>query len=250
MCAQLSRTRSADARRPTEKASIQIAIVGDYKAGFEPHVFTDTAIGHSALKTELQVHARWIPTTDLVEDAAGRLAEFDGIWISPGSPYRSIYGALAAITYARTFGIPLLGNCGGFQHVVIEFARNVLGWKDADSSEHDPDSGHLVVVPTACFLVGQTMRIDLKAGSRIRKIYGIDSVEERYYCRYGLNPAIQSQVVRRGLQVTGVDDQGEPRVVELQGHRFSLATLFVPQARSTPDQPHPVITAFLNAARQ
>jgi CTP synthase (UTP-ammonia lyase) len=231
-------------------ATVTLAIVGEFNPEFEPHQLTDAAIRHSAAHLGLTVSCEWIGTRELVNAAAQQLAAFDALWIAPGSPYAAMDGALDAIRYARESDVPLLGTCGGFQHVVIEFARNVLGWRDADSLEHGRESAHMVVVPTACFLVGQSFEVELAEGSRARRLYGRPSIEERYYCRYGLNPAIQGEMSRSGLRVTGIDTAGEARVLELEEHPFFIATLFVPQARSTAAAPHPVITAFLDTARR
>src|SRR5690606_15789402 len=121
--------RGADATTMT-----RIGIVGDLDPGNETHAATDDALGHAAAGLGLAVDPAWVPTTEIA-DADADLAGFDGLLVAPGSPYRSMDGALRAIGHARRHGVPLLGTCGGFQHVVIEYARNVLGVADAEHAE-------------------------------------------------------------------------------------------------------------------
>lgn len=106
---------------------IRIGVVGDYRDDRATHRAVAEAIGHAADERGRSVETTWVPTPVVAGAAAPALAGFHGIWIAPGSPYRSMQGALDAIEYARTRDIPLLGTCGGFQHVVIEFARDVAG---------------------------------------------------------------------------------------------------------------------------
>src|SRR5262249_33544220 len=158
-------------------------------------------------------------------------------------------GALAAIRLAREEGVPLIGTCAGFQHVVIEYARTVLGVAGAQHAEYDPDASTLFVTPLVCSLVGQRMDVRLVPGSRAAEAYGADVVEERYYCTFGLNPERRALLHSRGLRVVGVDAaDGDARLVEIPEHPFFLATLFVPQTRSEPGRPHPLVTAFVRAA--
>src|SRR4029079_14164917 len=115
------------------------------------------------------------------------LARYAGLLIAPGSPYRSMAGALAAIRYAREQGVPLLGTCGGFQHIVVEFVRNVCGVADADHAETSPGAPRLAVTALQCSLAGQTHSVHVVAGTRAAAIYAIDEVREPFFCNYGLN---------------------------------------------------------------
>jgi len=225
-----------------------IGVIGEYDPGNETHVATDDALGHSALRLGIGVDVDWVSTAD-VGDPETSLGSFGGLIIAPGSPYRSQEGALAAIERARTAGVPLLGTCGGFQHLVIEFARSVAGIPGAEHGESHPDAPTLMVSPLACSLVGQAMSVEVRAGTRAGEAYGEASVTERYYCQFGLNPAYVDDLVAAGLVVSGTDQDGEVRIVELAGHPFFVGTLFVPQARSTVVHPHPLVTAFVAAAK-
>jgi CTP synthase (UTP-ammonia lyase) len=227
---------------------ITVGIVGDYDETFPPHPRTSAAVQHAARALGLTVDARWVPTAECDGDASRRLAGCHGVWTSPGSPYKSMTGALEAIRVCRTGGVPLLATCGGCQHVIIEYARAVLGYADAEHAEHDPYASTLFITPLSCSLVGQTMSVVLDAGSAVEAIYGRREVEEQYYCNFGLNPAHERTVHEGGLTIVGHDKDGEPRLFTLPAHPFFVATLFVPSLTSTPERPHPLIVAFLEAA--
>src|SRR6478735_1332512 len=159
--------------------SIKLALVGDYDPCFVPHVMTNEAVAHMGPAIGARIEAHWIPTMKLLEDTSGQLGAFDALWIVPGSPYRSLEGALNAICHAREKGIPTLGTCGGCQHMVIEYARNVLGFSDAQHAEYNPYASDLFVTPLSCSLVGQTMDVILHPGSRVAEIYGRNRVKEQ-----------------------------------------------------------------------
>jgi CTP synthase (UTP-ammonia lyase) len=130
--------------------------------------------------------------------------------------------------------------------MTIEFARNVLGISDAAHAETDPYASRLVVTPLTCSLVGSQLPVSVFAGSLAYSLCG-PSLTENYYCNFGLNPTYVSTLEAAGLRVAGVDPSGEVRILELAGHPFFMGTLFVPQARSTPAEPHPVVTGFVAA---
>lgn len=154
---------------------------------------------------------------------------------------------LWAIRYARENKVPCLGTCGGFQHMILEYARHVLGFEDAQSQENDPYASSLFISQLACSLAGRAMELTFTKGSQIAEIYDSLSAVEQYYCNFGLNPKHVCDLKSNSLKVTGADSEGDVRVIELPEHPFFIGTLFVPQARSVPDAPHPVVTAFLEA---
>jgi CTP synthase (UTP-ammonia lyase) len=227
---------------------VSIAIVGDRDPAAETHLATEASLDHAAAALGLDLFHRWVPTRLLAESAGRELARDGGVWIAPGSPYASMDGALAAIRLAREEGVPLLGTCGGFQHVVIEYARNVLGFEDAQHAEYDPYASTLFVTPLSCSLAGRRMSVNLEPGSRAAVAYGATAAEERYHCGFGLNPQHQALLHARGLRVVAVDAGGEARVLEIPAHPFFVATLFVPQTSSAPECPHPLVVAFARAA--
>jgi CTP synthase (UTP-ammonia lyase) len=145
-------------------------------------------------------------------------------------------------------GLPFLGICGGFQHAVLEFARDVAGLSDAGHAESNPEAATPVISPLVCSLVGKSGPVFLDPTSRTASIYGRWRVVERYHCSYGLNPEYRPAIEREGLRVVGEDDHGDARVVELSGHPFFIATLFQPQLESAPGAPAPLLRALVDAA--
>lgn len=228
--------------------ALRVGIIGDYQPTFRPHQATDEALAHTAQTLSVPVEVTWLPTASLEGQPEPHLSEFDALWCAPGSPYQSLTGALNAIRFAREGHRPFLGTCGGFQHVVLEYARHVLGIADAQHAEYDPYASVLFVSTLTCSLVGKTMQVNISPDSRAFRIYQKEVVSEQYYCNFGLNPAYQTVLHEDGLHVVGVDQDGEARIVELSNHPFFLATLFVPQLTSTVEHPHPLITAYLSAA--
>ncbi len=221
----------------------RIGIIGDFNPENPTHVATNAGIQHAADALRKPISSLWLPT-----NVSHAFEEFQGFLASPGSPYKSMDGALAAIRYARENDMPFIGTCGGFQHLVIEFARNVMGYQDATHAESDPDAACLFVTPLSCSLVGKTMEVTLKAGSKAAEACQATRSMERFYCNFGLNPQYQEQLGTYGLNVTGQDQNGEVRIVELARLRFFLGTLFVPQASSTKGNPHPLILEFCRLA--
>jgi CTP synthase (UTP-ammonia lyase) len=229
--------------------TIRVGIVGDFDPEFRPHTATDEAIEHAAVAAGVAVELEWLPTPSLEQHALETVQRFDALWCAPGSPYQSLNGALEAIRLAREHGCPFIGTCGGFQHVVIEYARNVLGFADAQHAEYDPYASNLFISKLTCSLVGHQMRVEIKPDSKVRGHYGTGVAKEQYYCNFGLNPEHQSRIHEGGLRVVGVDQDGEARILELPGHNFYVATLFVPQLSSSAQRPHPIIVAYLEAAK-
>lgn len=227
-------------------ALLRIAVVGDFDESFVPHRATNDAIEHAATYLGVGVDVCWLPTEPLADDLGG-LQVAHGLWCAPGSPYRSLHGALMALRYAREQEMPTLGTCGGCQHIILEYARHVLGFEDAGHAEYDPYASRLFISELACSLAGQSMSVTLSPGSQAADLYGVTDAEEEYYCNFGLNPQHQRALDDGGLRVTGSDSAGEARVFELSAHPFYIATLFVPQTRSTPGRPHPLVVGLLRA---
>jgi CTP synthase (UTP-ammonia lyase) len=219
-----------------------IAILGEYDSAFEPHPATDAAIAHSAAALGTDVTATWISTSDIDRSLFDMR---DGLWVAPGSPYKDLVKTLDAIRYAREHCVPCFGTCGGMQHLVLEYARNVLGFQDAQHAEYDPYASLLFVSELACSLAGRDMELRLVPGSHVAAMYGTTAVVERYYCNFGVHPDRVATLASGPLRIVGSDAEGDVRVVELPGHPFFVGTLYVPRARSTPDAPHPLVSAFL-----
>jgi CTP synthase (UTP-ammonia lyase) len=228
-------------------AVVRIALVGDFDPAVTAHRAIPEALGLSARRLGVEVAPEWVHTTT-IDATAERVAGHAAVWCVPASPYASTAGALAAIRYARESSRPFLGTCGGFQHAVLEYARNVLGHA-AEHAETAPDAAMPVIARLTCSLVEQRGSVRLTDGSRLRSIYGAAAAEEGYHCNYGLNPAYERLLCAdAGLRVAARDESGEVRAVELAGHPFFIATLFQPERSGLRGVEHPLITAFVAAA--
>lgn len=224
--------------------TLSIALLGEYTPTFPPHLSTIAAIEHASTALVLDVSSDWVSTDNIDHTLFERYA---GIWVAPGSPYRNMEKTLSAIHYARENNVPCFGTCGGFQHMVIEYARNVLGFKDAQHAEYDPYASNLFISRLTCSLAGREMQLNFEPGSRVAAIYGGIMATEQYYCNFGVNPNAIDALKQGPMQITGTDAEGDIRVIEWSNHPFFIGTLFVPQARSTAEQPHPLVSAFLRA---
>ena len=241
--------------------AVRIGILGDFNAEFRSHHATNDALQHAAHKLKITVESEWVPTASLVPPGAVKnLERFDGLWAAPGSPYQSFDGMLKGIEFARKRDWPFLGTCGGFQYAFIEFARNVLKIKDADSAENNSGSKNIIIYPVACpvpdrkatdhKLSGAIPDIRLRPGSYLQTFYGKDkeTVTEEFICNFEINPDFEWAAMEAGFPVVARGAQGEIRAIESPTHRFYLATLFQPQLSSTEKKPHPIVLAFVQAA--
>jgi CTP synthase (UTP-ammonia lyase) len=200
---------------------VVIGLIGDYDATVPAHQAIPIALQLAADSAAIELGMKWVPTEEVLN--VSRVSQFDGLWCVPASPYRNMQGALTAIQYAREAGRPFLGTCGGFQHAVIEDARNVLGWADAEHAETAPDAVRPVITPLACALVESTGTVRLFPNTRIAKAYGAREAIQAYRCRYGLNPAFRAVLLRGPLRSAADDATGEVRAVELDRHPFFLS---------------------------
>lgn len=241
---------------PAAREKLKIGIIGDFQPGYRKHETTSSAILETAQALGLQTNLTWFDTPSLaVAEKRVELAGCDGICAAPSSPYRNLEGGLAAICLAREAKIPFLATCGGFQHTLLEFARNVAHLKQAESGEYNPEAKEVLLTLSACspvdgnFRLSGKKKIQLSPHARVAKIYGQLEVEEEFACNYELNQQFQEQLTNAGLKVTGTTEGGDVRVVELIEHPFFVATAYLPQWSSSEGSPHPLFTAFLNAAR-
>ncbi len=226
--------------------SIRIGLIGDYDASVPAHQAIPRALALAADSLGLPVASEWIPTMEF--DDESRVVKCDGIWCVPASPYRNMDGALLAIRLAREKSRPFLGTCGGFQHAIVEYARTVLGWADAEHGETSPEASRPVISPLACALVEMTDTVHFRAGSRIAEAYGCAEAVEGYRCRYGLNPSFKAVLVSGPLRVSAEDAAGEVRAVELDDHPFFVATLFQPERAALANRLPPLVRAFVQAS--
>ena len=224
----------------------RIALVGDFDETVPAHRAIPMALALAAQQASTPVQHEWLPTAQL--DTTTQLAAFDGIWCVPASPYRSMDGALLAIRHARELGLPFLGTCGGFQHAVIEYARNVLGWLDADHGETAPGAARALITPLACSLVEARGDIRFVVGSRLHTAYGSAGSNEGYRCSYGLDEQYRAELLAGPLRVAAEDEQGDVRGIELDGHPFFVATLFQPERAALDGVSVPPLVAAFVAA--
>lgn len=224
----------------------RIGLIGDYDPTVPAHAAIPLALRLAGDHAAVRVESGWIPTDAIVDPSL--LSGFGGIWCVPASPYRSMAGALTAIRFARESRRPFLGTCGGFQHAVIEYARHVLGWADAEHAETNPASRRRVIAPLACELVEVVGTVRLRAGSLIASCYGRPEASEGYRCRYGLNPDFQAALLSGPLRACAEDPGGEVRAVELEGHPFFVATLFQPERAALDGRTPPLVAAFVRAS--
>lgn len=231
----------------TMTTTLRIGLIGDHDPAVTAHQAIPLALSRAARQLGSCIAIEWLPTDALLADAG--LARFDALWCVPASPYRSMEGALAAIRFAREQGVPFLGTCGGFQHAVLEYARHVLGWADAEHAETATDAARTVIAPLSCALVEVTGGIRFAPRSRLAAIYGVPSAVEGYHCRYGLNPEFRAALTTGPLQVAATDDAGDVRGIELADHPFFIATLFQPERAALRGEVPPLVSALLRAAQ-
>jgi hypothetical protein len=170
---------------------VRIAVVGDRDPSYLTHRELDAAL---ALMPP-GVEARWVATDG---PEASRLDGFDALWVVPGTPYRDDRPVFAGIEHARTRGIPILGTCGGFQHMVVEFARNAAGIADAAHAETAPEAGVHAVSPLACSLVGEVRQVTTVPKTRVAALCGPGPFPGFHWCSYGLEPACSTASSRPG----------------------------------------------------
>ncbi|KFF46266.1 MULTISPECIES: CTP synthase [unclassified Pseudomonas] len=227
--------------------ALHLALVGDYNPDVIAHQAIPLALQQAAAALGLSVQVQWLDTDTLTCTSA--LHGFDGFWCVPASPYRDTEGALRAIRFAREQRRPFLGTCGGFQHAVLEYARNVLGWADAEHGELAPDAERAVITPLSCSLVEVNDTVRLAPYTRIAQAYASVDIHEGYRCRYGINPTFAGALLEGNLIPTGHDSAGDLRAVELLDHPFFVATLFQPERAALNGITPPLALALLKACR-
>ena len=223
-----------------------LALIGDRSDQVIAHKAIPLALDRAAALMGATVRPRWVSSQALAGDATP-LDGVEGVWVVPGSPYQSMCGVLKAIAWARGGDMPLLGTCGGFQHLLIEVARSVASLPDADHAESNPGGGEHVVTALSCSLVGTDGAVSFRAGSLIAQAYGSRGAREAYHCRYGLNPAYRRVLEGAGLAFTAFDESGEIRGAELAGNTFHVGVLFQPERAALRGVTPPLVSAFLRA---
>ena len=241
------------------KGNLDVAFVGKYTELKDAYLSHIEAFHHVQGNLGYSIQLNWYDSEDLPRDSAAlaRLRRADAILVAPGFGSRGVDGKIRAIETARTLGIPFLGVCYGFQLAVVEFARNVLGLSQANTTEVDPHTPDPVVSlleeQKGLADMGGTMRlgaqrVELVAGSRIAEIYGRTEIWERHRHRYEINPAYLDRMAEQGLVVTGRSVDGRVESFEIPSHPFFLGVQYHPELLSRPETPHPLYMGLVRAA--
>jgi CTP synthase len=246
------------------KDEVSIAIVGKYVEYEDSYKSLKEALTHGAVSQELKLKVTWIEAENLESktpedrDYELQLEGFDGILVPGGFGKRGIEGMLNAIRYAREKKVPFFGICLGMQTACIEFARNVCGLRDANSSEFDPASPHRIIYKLRELLgveeMGGTMRLGawaciLQKDSLAYRAYGVTEISERHRHRYEFNREYEAQLTAGGLRLSGTTpDATYVEIVEIPGHPYFLGCQFHPEFKSKPLEPHPLFREFIVAS--
>ena len=255
----LSRWEEIVRRSYNPEDEVSIAIVGKYVEYEDSYKSLKEALVHGALAHNLKLRVTWIEAEGLeTPNYESQLAGFDGILVPGGFGKRGIEGMLNAIRYARENRVPYFGICLGMQTACIEYARNVCGLSDANSSEFDPATAHRVIYKlrelTGVEEMGGTMRLGawtcvLQPNSVAFAAYGANEISERHRHRYEFNREYEALLTGAGLRITGTTpDATYVEIVEIPGHPFFLGCQFHPEFKSKPLEPHPLFSAFVKAS--
>ena len=258
--ADLTEWKQVVSRIATRSKTCTIALVGKYVKLHDAYLSVMESLYHAGFENDSQVEIRWVESEDLTDQAACKeaFADVDGIIVPGGFGDRGIEGMIQAAQYARENRVPCFGICLGMQIMVIEFARNVLGYKDANSSEFTPDGAHNVIslMPDQQGNIpkGGTMRLGLypcklTPGSLVQQIYGEELIYERHRHRFEFNNNFRKQLTEKGLQIAGLSpDERLVEIVSLPDHPWFIGVQYHPEYKSTVQNPHPLFVSFVKAA--
>lgn len=243
------------------KVKVTIALVGKYTQLHDSYLSVVEALHHGGFANDAEVSIKWVDSEKLEKEPeriGEKLGEIDGMIIPGGFGSRGTEGMILAAQYARINGIPFLGICLGMQMALVEFARNVVGWKDANSSELDPETFHPVIdlMPEqeGVTQLGGTMRLGaypcvLKRGSLAHRLYGSDKISERHRHRYEVNNEMREQLAAAGLTFSGISPDGRiVEMIEWSDHPYYIGTQGHPEFKSRPNRAHPLFAGLVMAA--
>ncbi|OEF99859.1 CTP synthase [Vulcanibacillus modesticaldus] len=243
------------------KYNTRIAIVGKYVSLHDAYLSVAEALYHAGFANDSEVEIKWVDAEEVTKENVDQLLDdVDGVLVPGGFGDRGIEGKITAIKYARENKKPFLGICLGMQLAVIEFARNVVGLKNANSSEFDLKTEHPVIdiLPEQKDIedLGGTMRLGvypckLEEGTKAKENYQADLIYERHRHRYEFNNEYREQLQNSGLKISGVSPDGKlVEIVEVPNHPWFVATQFHPEFTSRPNRPQPLFKNFVKAALQ
>ena len=258
--ADLTEWKQVVSRIATRSKTCTIALVGKYVKLHDAYLSVMESLYHAGFENDSQVEIRWVESEDLTDQAACKeaFADVDGIIVPGGFGDRGIEGMIQAAQYARENHVPYFGICLGMQIMVMEFARGVLGYADANSSEFTPDGKHNVIALMADqqgnIPKGGTMRLGkypcaVKPGTKMAECYGEAEIWERHRHRYEFNNDFRQEMENAGLVISGTSPDGRlVETVELPGRDFHLGAQFHPEFKSRPNHAHPLFKGFIAAA--
>ena len=255
----MSRWREFLTRLKYPEQEVEIGLIGKYVELKDSYKSIAEALIHAGSETETKVKVRWIHSEKLTpESVARQCKDLDGILVAPGFGERGFEGKIATVQHARENNIPFLGICFGMQAAVIEYARNVMGWADAHTTEVKADAGHPVIdlmeAQKKVKNKGGTMRLGandcaLKKDSRSYAIYGREMISERHRHRFEFNNAYLKDFEDAGLVASGTNPEtGLVEIIELPNHPFFIGVQFHPEYKTTVANPHPLFVNFVKAA--
>ena len=238
---------------------VTVALVGKYIQLHDAYISVVEALKHGGIFSRATVHIKWIDSETVTPENADELfSDVDGILVPGGFGDRGIDGKIEAIRYARTHGLPFLGLCLGMQLSIVEFARDVIGLKDAHSVELDPQTTNPVIhiMPDQIGIedIGGTLRLGsypcvLNKESKAYQLYGSENIEERHRHRYEVNNDYRDQLEKAGMMLSGLSPDGRiVEMVEIPEHPWFIATQAHPELKSRPNRPHPLFRGFVEAA--
>ena len=256
----LTAWRTLVAKVVEPRSKVRIAVVGKYTDYADSYKSVQEALIHGGIANDVGVDVSWT-SSDLFtdRDAARRLlASYDGLLVPGGFGVRGVEGMVEAIAAARETGTPFFGICLGMQVAIIEFARNVCGLDDSNSSEFAPECAHPVIAlmesQHGVKDMGGTMRLGayacrLARGSRAAEVYGVPEISERHRHRYEVSNGFRELFVEKGLTLSGLSPDGSlVEMVEIADHPYFVACQFHPELKSRPTRPHPLFAGFVAAA--
>ena len=238
---------------------VTVALVGKYIQLHDAYISVVEALKHGGIFSRATVHIKWIDSETVTPENADELfSDVDGILVPGGFGDRGIDGKIEAIRYARTHGLPFLGLCLGMQLAIVEFARDVVGLKDAHSVELDPQTTNPVIhiMPDQIGIedIGGTLRLGsypcvLNKESKAYQLYGTEHIDERHRHRYEVNNDYRDQLEEAGMMLSGLSPDGRiVEMVEIPEHPWFIATQAHPELKSRPNRPHPLFRGFVEAA--
>ena len=248
-------------REKSASQHVTIALVGKYTQLHDAYLSVVESLHHAGTANDAVVDILWVDSETLTEEnVEAVLGDVSGVLVPGGFGDRGVEGMILACRYAREHGVPYLGICLGMQMAVVEFARDVLGWKDADSAEFSETTAHPVIalMPDQVNVTekGGTMRLGkypcvLKEGTRSRRLYGAAEISERHRHRFEFNNDYRTQMEQAGLVLAGLSPDGRlVEIVELPDHPWFVGAQFHPEFKSRPDHAHPLFHGFVEAALQ